>query len=264
MSKTKKVKWYNFLTLDHKDLEKLRRVAASIRGLASEVVKLKHEDARLNGFPEQYRKYYEVVKPVIGRYLDYSLEFTALPTSQTITWSNVVSGFISFNSFLDEVVKQETLGSREVFENIKEELFIEDNKPFSAYKAVSDVTTKAVKSLKIVDNYMESTSLDFFFGVNSKVEINILTMMLKPNTPGFRAALSKFMTQWGGTIFEVKITNYFHDRYIIVDDVEVWHLGPSLNRLGIKPAVISSITDPDIQKQIVALFDSQWKTATTI
>ncbi len=43
--------------------------------------------------------------------------------------------------------------------------------------------------------------------------------------------------------------------------MEVWHLGPSLNYLGIKPAMISKVTDPEIANHIIDLFNTQWSSA---
>ena len=136
--------------------------------------------------------------------------------------------------------------------------------PFTAYKTVSDIVSKAVTSLKIVDNYLESTTLEFFFGVNKKVSISTLTKILKPNSSVFKIALARFLNEWGGTTLEVKTTNYFHDRFIIIDDIEVWHLGPSLNTFGLKPAMISNIQDAEISKTIINIFNREWGNASAI
>jgi hypothetical protein len=80
----------------------------------------------------------------------------------------------------------------------------------------------------------------------------------------FKVALTRFLNEWGGTILEVKTTNYFHDRFIIVDDIEVWHLGPSLNAFGLKPAMISNIQDTEIAKNIINIFDREWGIANSI
>jgi len=249
--------------MEKNDLEKLIRIAASAGEIVQMAVKLQVNDNRVRGGMDYYRNSYQVVDPIIGRNTDYLSEFRILPNLQQVSFSNITTSLVAFKAFLDGIIKQETLSSQTAIEGIKNEYFIDENKPFSAYKAVSAITTKATSSLKMVDNYIEATSLDFFSGVNSKAQIDILTTQLKPNAAGFKIALSKFQNEWGGSI-QIKISNYFHDRYIILDNLEVWHLGPSLNHLGVKPAMISQIQDAEIAKHILALFDTQWKSASII
>lgn len=250
--------------MNKSDLDKLTRIAESVRELAALVSKLQSNDNRVTGFPQQYISYHEVIEPIVLRNIEYQLEFYALPKRENLSFGNVTAGLVSLRGFLDGVVKQETIGSQTFTEQVKEELFIDDNKPLSAYKTISDITSKSVKTLKMIDNYLDVSSIDFFLSVNTKVNINVLTMQLKPNKPALKTAIGKFLAEWGGTVFEVKTTNYFHDRYVIIDDLEVWHLGPSLNRLGIKPAMISKIQDQDIAKHIIDLFKSQWTVAVSI
>ena len=40
--------------------------------------------------------------------------------------------------------------------------------------------------------------------------------------------------------------NTFHDRYFILDDIQVYHCGSSLNRIGYKTFSITLINDKDI------------------
>jgi len=247
--------------MDKSDLDKLIRIADPVREFSTLVTNLQIQDSRLTGYPNQYKEYHSLITPIISRYIDYRLEFAAIPRPESVSFGNVVTAFMALKGFLDGIIKQETLGSRVILDQIKEEFFIDDDKPFSAYKAISDITSKAVKSLKIIDNYLESSSLDFFLGINSKVSVQVLTMKLQPNESAFKAAITKFLAQWGGVSFEVKIINRSDDRFIIIDDEQVWHLGPSLNRLGTKPAMISLIRDEEISKHIIEIFDEKWSSA---
>jgi hypothetical protein len=243
------------------DLEKVVRIAGVIKDLSLAVAR-NDSGSRLQGYKKPFADYRKLLEPIILRYPKYELEFNAIPNEESISYSNMIPSLRIFSSFLDGIVKQETLESKQLFEQFRQEFFLDQNKPFSAHKIISDIMVQAVSSLKLVDNYLESVSLDFFSIVNSKVEVKILTLELKPNETAFKIATKKFIQEWGGSIFEVKKTNYFHDRYIIVDDSDVWHIGPSLNRLGIKPALITRISDQDIKTTIINLFNQQWTQAT--
>lgn len=250
--------------MNKEDLSKLIRIRDTIAEVAGLSVRLAANDQRVRGAVGQYRSYYGLVEPIILRHNEYLLEFQALYKIDQVSYGMVTTALVAFRSFLDGVIKQETFTSQTFINEVKNELFIDDNKPFSAYKTISTIVNKTTSSLKMVDNYIEATSLDFFAGVNTKAEINIISMRLLPNATIFKTALDKFMTEWGGTSLELKTTSYFHDRYIIIDNSEVWHLGPSLNYLGKKPAMISRIQDDEVSKHIISLFDTQWTTATPI
>lgn len=250
--------------MERDDLNKLIRIRDAVSELSNLAIKLEASDHRIRGATDQYRKYHDLVHPIILRNNKYLLEFQALYDTHTLSFSYITPALVAFKSFLNGVIKQETLGSQTAFEEIKNELFIDENKPFAAYKAVTDIVNRTTSSLKMVDNYLESTSLDFFSGVNTKAQVNILTKHLKPNAQNFKIALNRFLTEWGGNSIEIKTTTFFHDRYIIIDDIEVWHLGPSLNHLGVKPAMVSKLQDQEIAKHILFLFDTQWSVASSI
>ncbi|MBI4225641.1 hypothetical protein HY612_00845 [Candidatus Roizmanbacteria bacterium] len=246
------------------DLDKIIRIAEGVRNLCSTALKDKNQGSRLTGFSHSYRKYRDLLTPIFLRYIQYQLEFLAIPKGEEVSFNQIIPSLVMLKSFLDAVIRQEILDSRQELEQFKKEFFIDDNKTFSAYKTISDIVSKAVTDLKLIDNYIESNSLDFFLDINTKVNVKIISMKLIPNANSFRIVLEKFIKQWGGVQFEVRITSYFHDRYIILDNKEVWHLGPSLNRLGIKPAMISSITDEEVIKHIIDIFDKQWNIASQI
>ena len=50
---------------------------------------------------------------------------------------------------------------------------------------------------------------------------------------------------------KVKYTNIFHDRFIIIDSNELYHLGASLKDLGKKVFGITKIEDQEYLKQII-------------
>ena len=50
---------------------------------------------------------------------------------------------------------------------------------------------------------------------------------------------------------KIKYTNIFHDRFIILDDKEIYHLGASLKDLGNKIFAINRIIDLDYLSLII-------------
>ncbi len=104
-----------------------------------------------------------------------------------------------------------------------------DGQIFDAYKFVSGLIRKANKSILLIDNYIDETVLDLFSKKKKNVKVTILTR--KP-TKALLLDVKKFNAQY--PFLEVKEFNKAHDRFLIIDDNEVYHFGASLKDLGKK------------------------------
>lgn len=244
--------------MDPKDLARINRISSQVKEVHGQ---MNGDEVYVYGFYcEQYRLYYLFVRALIEKYKNNYPDFYTVPTPG-FAHAKIKLAFTALRSFLDSLIRQETLESGSLVDTIKEEFYIDEMKPFSAYTTIKSIIEKAVGNLKIIDNYIESNSLQFLFGVNNGVEIKYLTKKFQPNVNEFEIALEKFKKEWGGKGIIVKKTSFFHDRYIIVDENEVWHLGPSLNGIGIKPSIISKLRDREISQKVMMVFNQQWEIA---
>jgi len=100
---------------------------------------------------------------------------------------------------------------------------------FDAYKFVSDLFRSAKKSILIIDNYIDDTVLVHLTKASQNVSINILTKHISDQ---LKLDIIKFKEQY----FSVKVQVFkdSHDRFIIIDNKDVYHLGASLKDLGNK------------------------------
>lgn len=104
-----------------------------------------------------------------------------------------------------------------------------DGQIFDAYKFVSSLIRKAEKSITLIDNYIDEDVLDLFTKKKTDVRVTILTTNVNKAT---RLDQKKFNEQYQQiTIIEFKKA---HDRFIIIDDKDVYHFGASLKDLGKK------------------------------
>ncbi len=104
-----------------------------------------------------------------------------------------------------------------------------DSSVFDAHKFVIDLISSAKKSIVLIDNYIDTSVLTLMShkrkGVSVKIYTNSVTEKLK-------LAKEKFNKQYGFLeLFEFRKA---HDRFLIIDDVEVYHIGASLKDLGKK------------------------------
>ena len=104
-----------------------------------------------------------------------------------------------------------------------------DGQIFDAYKFVSGLVRKANKNIVLIDNYIDETVLDLFGKKKKNVKVTILTGRI---TRSLELDARKFNAQY--PTLEIKKFGKAHDRFLIIDDKEVYHFGASLKDLGKK------------------------------
>jgi len=104
-----------------------------------------------------------------------------------------------------------------------------DGQIFDAHKFVSDIIRKAEKSILLIDNYIDDTVLNLFTKRKKTVAVTIFTKRI---TKELLLDLEKFNAQYPS--IEIKEFKDSHDRFIIIDNEDVYHIGASLKDLGKK------------------------------
>ncbi|HSW59921.1 MAG TPA: RhuM family protein [bacterium] len=100
---------------------------------------------------------------------------------------------------------------------------------FDAHKFVSDIVRSAEKSIILIDNYVDDTVLTLFSKRKQGVALKILTKNLSKQ---LQLDTQKFNEQFPPA--EIKEFNHSHDRFMIIDDRDLYHFGGSLKDLGKK------------------------------
>ena len=132
-------------------------------------------------------------------------------------------------------------------ENIKQRIFF-DGQIYEAYSLIVDIIRKANNKILIIDNYIDDSVLKMLAKKNNHVEVVILTSD-KSNIDTLD--IKKFNKEY--PILKVAKTNKFHDRFIIIDNKEMYHLGASIKDLGKKCFGINKIEDKEIIEKIINL-----------
>ncbi|CDE56250.1 toxin-antitoxin system toxin component Fic domain protein [Clostridium sp. CAG:269] len=139
----------------------------------------------------------------------------------------------------------EVFNQLQVEENIKQKIFFE-GQIYDAYSLIIDIIKKANKKILIIDNYIDDSVLKMLTKKNNNVEVVILTSD-KSNIQ--QIDIQKFNKEY--SILKVAKTNKFHDRFIIIDNEEMYHLGASIKDLGKKCFGINKIEDVEIMEKIL-------------
>lgn len=104
-----------------------------------------------------------------------------------------------------------------------------DGQIFDAHKFVSDLIRKAEKSIVLIDNYVDDTVLNLFTKRKKNVTVVIYTGNL---SKALITDLKKFNDQYPK--IDAKEFKHSHDRFMIIDNEDVYHFGASLKDLGKK------------------------------
>jgi len=100
---------------------------------------------------------------------------------------------------------------------------------FDAYVFVSDLIRTAKQSIILIDNYIDDTVLTHFTKREKSVS---LTMITKNISKQFKLDVKKYKEQYPNV--ELKEFKDTHDRFLIIDEKEIYHFGASLKDLGKK------------------------------
>lgn len=98
---------------------------------------------------------------------------------------------------------------------------------FDAYVFVSDLIKKAKTNIILIDNYVDETVLNLLVKRTGNVTATIYTKTLSKQ---FQLDLTKHNSQYS----EIQVVEFSeaHDRFLIIDGKELYHIGASLKDLG--------------------------------
>ena len=153
----------------------------------------------------------------------------------------------SINQRLSELEKTVALHSEKIDFFVRTSLppvegIFFDGQIFDAYKFATDLIKTARKSLLLIDNYVDESVLLMLSKRNPGVSATIYTQKI---TPQLQLDLDKHNDQYPP--INIRTYRNSHDRFLIVDDKEVYHIGASLKDLGKKLFAFSKLEiDPGL------------------
>lgn len=160
----------------------------------------------------------------------------------------IIDAFVGMRKFISQnagifqrldKVEYKQLKADEKFEKLFDALQNKDLEPkqgiffdgqiFDAYRFVSGLIRKAKKTILLIDNYIDETVLELFTKKKKNVLVTIFTNKI---TKAMLLDVEKFNSQY--PTLELKEFTKAHDRFLIMDNKDVYHFGTSLKDLGKK------------------------------
>ena len=105
-----------------------------------------------------------------------------------------------------------------------------EGKHYDAYSFARKLIRKAKKSIILVDNYCDDVTLDILSQKSGGADVTIATLQKSISKFISQTAVDKFNKQ--NPTLSIKAVGSFHDRFLILDGAELYHLGASLKDLG--------------------------------
>jgi hypothetical protein len=110
---------------------------------------------------------------------------------------------------------------------------------FDAYKFATDLIKSAKHSLVLIDNYVDETTLLMLSKRSKGVSATIYTTKISRQ---LQLDLDKHNDQYPP--IQVRTYKESHDRFLLIDETEVFHIGASIKDLGKKMFAFSKMNEP--------------------
>lgn len=135
---------------------------------------------------------------------------------------------------LEQIFKALEVGKPEPYKGI-----FFDGQIFDAYTLASDIIKKAQKEIILIDNYIDENTLTHLAKKSSQVKVVLYTKTLNKQ---LQLDLEKANAQYPNSFTAHSLKNS-HDRFLMIDQKELYHIGASLKDLGKKWFAFSRMDD---------------------
>ena len=129
---------------------------------------------------------------------------------------------------------------------VKQKIFF-NGQIYDAFSLMVELVEKAEKELILIDNYVDVNTLNILSKKKDGVNVLIVTSG-KGNLTD--KDIDKFNSQYPK--LTVKISKDFHDRFLIIDRKEVYHIGASIKDAGKKSFGITKLEVEELTKSLLA------------
>ena len=121
-----------------------------------------------------------------------------------------------------------------------------DGQIFDAFSFLADIIGHAKKEIILIDGYIDVITLNILAKKNEGIDVFAYTL---PSARISSQDINNFNAQY--PTLTVKRTTAFHDRFLIIDGVEGYHIGASLKDAGKKCFGMNKIEGNDVIKDIM-------------
>ena len=138
------------------------------------------------------------------------------------------------------------------------ELFFPPGTQHDAYVRIREIIHCGKRSLLIIDPYLDRTVFTILGDVPGTLTVKLLAANLPPD---FALETAKYQQQYPQVQVETRRSRDFHDRFIVIDETECWHIGCSIKDAGNRAFMLSAIEDSRNTEALLETLCSAWEGA---
>ena len=158
-------------------------------------------------------------------------------TQYNDNYKELITSVISINNKVDNLDKRvNTLEDKN--KDNKESIFF-NGEFYDAHSKIIEIIKKANSKIVLIDNYIGKETLDILSYKNNNVIITIITNKEYLESVLNETTINKFNKQYGK--INIIYNSSFHDRFLIIDNIKLYHIGASLKDIGKKCFAISEL-----------------------
>jgi hypothetical protein len=194
--------------------------------------------------------------------------FDRMTRERTQWWENTMSGYVSrkdcshiksWIQILDATINELEPEFLREEKREKKQYFIQDGDEYRAKKTIFKLMKRAEKELVIVDPYLDDTIFDYIESLHSSIGVRMLTESKKAIFPQL---LKAFVVKRINV--EARECSACHDRFLIIDQNQIWHLGASINHAGKKAFMINKVSEQNEKDDFLKNYQRWWSCGTPI
>ena len=121
-----------------------------------------------------------------------------------------------------------------------------DGQIFDAFNLLTELIARAEQSIILIDGYIDVVTLNILAKKKNQVSVLAYTY---PNARITNQDITNFNGQY--PTLEVKRSTAFHDRFLILDEKEGYHIGASIKDAGKKCFAINRIEDIGVIRDVI-------------
>jgi len=125
-------------------------------------------------------------------------------------------------------------------ETPKEKIFY-GGQIYDAYSFIIELIEKAKIDIVLIDNYLDKSVLDMLSKKQNNVKVRLIT---NPKTKLLKTDIQKFNQQY--PLLSIDYSDKIHDRFLLIDKAELYHIGASLKDLSKKMFAFSLMEDKEL------------------
>lgn len=180
----------------------------------------------------------------------------------TLWWQESHSGYalkshrVNVEHWIEIVTKILNASEPEFLRQIKrpkKEIYLSAGEEYEAKKTIFGIMKMASTKLFIVDEWLDDSIFDYLESLDPTIQVKLLTAN---RNPLFKTLYLPFVKKRGN--IEARESKNCHDRFIIIDESVIYHLGASINYAGRKAFMIHKIEDEQEKKKFTKDFTNWW------